>query len=94
LIYFGIVYKEKEIATFVCSFAKIEPMLEGASVLIALWVLYRFALKDEISNEPTKEELKQRRKEEIERELESKHPILLKLWGLFWILVVVFLFFG
>jgi hypothetical protein len=26
LIYFGIVYKEKEIATLVCSFAKIEPM--------------------------------------------------------------------
>ena len=69
-------------------------MLEGASVLIALWVLYRFALKDEISNEPTKEELKQRRKEEIDRFVESKHPIKLKLWGLFWILVVVFLFFG
>lgn len=69
-------------------------MLETASVLIALWVLYRFALKDQISNEPTKEELKERRREEVERYIESKHPILLRLWGLFIILATLFLLFG
>ena len=69
-------------------------MLEAASVLIALWVLYRFALKDEITNEPTKEELKQRRKEEIEREIESKHPILLRLWGLLFLLLTLFFVWG
>ena len=71
-------------------------MIETASVLIALWVLYRFALKDQISNEPTKEELKDRRKEELERRLETKHPILLKLWGWFWLLIpllfIIYLF--
>jgi len=69
-------------------------MVEVVSIWIALWVLWRYATKDQYTNEPTKEELKQRRKRQIERELESRHPILLRLWGLFWVLVIVFIVFG
>ena len=39
MIYFGIVYKEKEIATFVCSFAKIEPM-ETILLFISFVILF------------------------------------------------------
>jgi hypothetical protein len=44
LIYFGIVYKEKEIATFVCSFDKIEPMKK----ILALLLLSPLAFSEDV----------------------------------------------
>jgi hypothetical protein len=69
-------------------------MLETVAVFTALWVLYRFTFKDQISNEPSKEELKDRRKEEWESRNATDHPIKLKLWGLLIVLGTAYLMFG
>ena len=69
-------------------------MLETVAVFTALWVLYRFTFKDEISNQPSKEELEDRRKEEVERQYGTDHPIKMKLWGLILLLGTAYLMFG